>query len=429
MAPVVYTGSIGMFAAADVDPATGRLRKTRSRIPGNHYGVYKLANEGTARIYWADNGVPSVGLRPMTVYGAGRDQGMTSSPTVAIAAAVLGIAVPDHVRRRTRCSSTPRMSRRRCSSRSRSAPDGARIFNLGGSPVSIEDWIEAIEAAVPGARRLLTFEPAPLPFPPDIQHDRLAALGDVPVTAFRDAIAATAESTSGSRPTGGSSGGAGIAPAATAGAATRTSPLLRAGTSGSAVRQTRLTIIGLASLVPVYADPVRPRRPGRAPPGLDGEARRFTGAPPDIDGRRGRGPRSVGPAGVAYHGTARLQDYLALIEAGVMDLQPGRSSTRAGRRSSATCRRSAASSCGWARPASRPTLGRDGTLVDDFVRGGSTRNLDVRNARCGSRSWHDEREALAASALPVASRRAFHGITQRGRQPTTELDLGPTRRH
>ena len=36
-------------------------------------------------------------------------------------------------------------------------------------------------------------EPAPLPFPSDIQHDSLAALGDVPVTPYRDAIAATAQ--------------------------------------------------------------------------------------------------------------------------------------------------------------------------------------------------------------------------------------------
>ena len=78
MAPVVYMGSIGMFSASDVDPVTNQLREDAEPHPGNHYGVYKLANEGTARLYLADAGVPSVGLRPMTVFGAGRDQGMTS---------------------------------------------------------------------------------------------------------------------------------------------------------------------------------------------------------------------------------------------------------------------------------------------------------------------------------------------------------------
>ena len=36
--------------ATDVDPATGRLEEDADAHPGNHYGVYKLANEGTARL-------------------------------------------------------------------------------------------------------------------------------------------------------------------------------------------------------------------------------------------------------------------------------------------------------------------------------------------------------------------------------------------
>lgn len=191
MAPVVYTGSIGMFSAGDVDADSGRLREDAEPHPGNHYGVYKFANEGTARIYWADSGVPSVGLRPMTVYGAGRDQGMTSSPTVAIAAAVLGTPFRITFGGSTLFQYAEDVAKTLILA-SRAELDGARVFNLGGSPVSIEAWIDAIEEAVPGARRLLDFDPAPLPFPADIQHARLAALGDVPVTPYRDAIVATA---------------------------------------------------------------------------------------------------------------------------------------------------------------------------------------------------------------------------------------------
>jgi UDP-glucuronate 4-epimerase len=191
MAPIVYTGSIGMYSASDVDAATGQLREDADPHPGNHYGVYKYANEGTARIYWADSGVPSVGLRPMTVYGAGRDQGMTSSPTVAIAAAVLGTPFRIAFGGSTLYQYAEDVAATLLLA-SRAGPAGAQVFNLGGSPVAMDDWVDAIDAVVPGARTLITYEPKPLPFPSDIQHDSLRVLGDIPVTPYRDAIAATA---------------------------------------------------------------------------------------------------------------------------------------------------------------------------------------------------------------------------------------------
>jgi UDP-glucuronate 4-epimerase len=192
MAQVVYTSSIGMFSASDADPETGQLREDAEPHPGNHYGVYKFANEGTARIYAADSGVPSIGLRPMTVFGAGRDQGMTSSPTVAIAAAVLGLPFRVSFGGSTLFQYAEDVAKTLLIA-SRAEADGAQVFNLGGNPVSIEDWIGAIDEVVPGARALLTAESTPLPFPADIQHDRIAVLGPVPVTPFRAAIAATAE--------------------------------------------------------------------------------------------------------------------------------------------------------------------------------------------------------------------------------------------
>lgn len=191
-APVVYTGSIGMFSPGDADPATGRLEEDAVAHPGNHYGVYKLANEGNARIYWADAGVASVGVRPMTVYGAGRDQGMTSSPTAAIAAAVLGVPFEISFGGSTLFQYAEDVARTVILA-SRSQARDARVFNLGGSRVALEDWVAAIDAAVPGAAALLSLAPTALPFPSDIAHDRVAELGEVPVTPYRDAIAATAD--------------------------------------------------------------------------------------------------------------------------------------------------------------------------------------------------------------------------------------------
>ena len=191
-APVVYTGSIGMFSPGDVDPLTGRLEEDATAHPGNHYGVYKLANEGNARVFWADSGVASVGLRPMTVFGAGRDQGMTSSPTAAIAAAVLGIPFRISFGGSTLFQYAEDVARTLILA-SRSEADGARVFNLGGSRVALTDWIAAIDEAVPGTAGLLSLADVELPFPSDIAHDRLAELGAVPVTPYREAIAATAD--------------------------------------------------------------------------------------------------------------------------------------------------------------------------------------------------------------------------------------------
>jgi nucleoside-diphosphate-sugar epimerase len=191
-APVVYAGSIGMFTLGDADPATGRLEEDAVAHPGNHYGVYKLANEGTARIYWQDNGVASVALRPMTVYGAGRDQGMTSAPTVAIAAAVAGIPYEISFGGATLFQYAEDVARTLILA-SRSRADGARAYNLGGSQVALTEWIAAIDDAVPGSAGRLGLASTELPFPAAIAHDRIAELGDVPVTPHREAIAWTVD--------------------------------------------------------------------------------------------------------------------------------------------------------------------------------------------------------------------------------------------
>ena len=86
----------------------GRLRQLRGRawagrpgaadsvadevrlVPVTHYGAFKVCNELNARVYWLDHGISSVGLRPWTVYGVGRDFGMTSEPTKAIKSVAAG---------------------------------------------------------------------------------------------------------------------------------------------------------------------------------------------------------------------------------------------------------------------------------------------------------------------------------------------------
>ncbi|TMD30220.1 MAG: NAD(P)-dependent oxidoreductase [Chloroflexi bacterium] len=190
--PVVYTSSIGMFEAADADAADGRLHVDATAHPRTHYGVYKLANEGNARVYWLDDGLSSVGLRPLTVYGPGRDQGLTSGPTKAILAAVVGRPYRIAFGGRTLLQYAEDVARALIAA-GRSGLTGARVFNLGGSLVGIDDLVATIERCVPEATGLVTHDPEPLPFPDAIDDAGIEAIGEVPVTPLDEAVRRTVE--------------------------------------------------------------------------------------------------------------------------------------------------------------------------------------------------------------------------------------------
>jgi nucleoside-diphosphate-sugar epimerase len=58
--------------------------------PPNHYGIWKLAGEHLARLFYESSNIPTVCLRLNTTYGPGRDKGMTSAPTSAMKAIASG---------------------------------------------------------------------------------------------------------------------------------------------------------------------------------------------------------------------------------------------------------------------------------------------------------------------------------------------------
>jgi len=191
MGPLVYTGSIGMYSAGDADPRTGRLEANAVPHPANHYGVYKQANEATARVYWADHGLTSIGLRPLTVYGPGRDQGLTSTPTTAIVAAVLGLPYTISFGGRTLFQYARDVAETLILA-SRSGLRGAHAFHLGGNHVELREFVAAIDAAVPGAGSRIDIVEQGLPFPDQIASEAIGVLGPVPVTPLGVGVAETA---------------------------------------------------------------------------------------------------------------------------------------------------------------------------------------------------------------------------------------------
>src|SRR5438128_1767572 len=90
---LVYASSAAVFGPPEFYANTpAPLADDVLLAPSTHYGVFKCCNEGNARIYYQDFGLSSIGLRPWTVYGVGRDFGMTSEPTKAIKSLALGRA-------------------------------------------------------------------------------------------------------------------------------------------------------------------------------------------------------------------------------------------------------------------------------------------------------------------------------------------------
>src|SRR2546430_629375 len=131
---VVYASSAAVFGAGDADCP---LDESAVCEPATHYGVFKRTNEGNARVYFLDHGLNTVGLRPLTVYGVNRDTGLTSDPTKAMKAAVLGI--PFHIRFSGATDfqyvEDTAAAFIRCSD---AGPDGAHVFNLHGETVEVK---------------------------------------------------------------------------------------------------------------------------------------------------------------------------------------------------------------------------------------------------------------------------------------------------
>jgi nucleoside-diphosphate-sugar epimerase len=186
---VVYASSAAVHGpAAD---GGGSVADEVRLSPLTHYGAFKVCNELNARVYWLDHGITSVGLRPWTVYGVGRDFGMTSEPTKAIKSVALerpyrisygGMQdmqyVGDVAATFVRALTQPF--------------EGADAFNLRGAVEPIEAFLDAFCEAVPAARTLVSHGDRQLPIAPDLDGRRLESrLGPIPRTPLRDGIADT----------------------------------------------------------------------------------------------------------------------------------------------------------------------------------------------------------------------------------------------
>jgi UDP-glucuronate 4-epimerase len=161
--------------------------------PGSLYGVYKQANEGTARLYWESWQVPSVGLRPYIVYGVGRDQGMTSDPTKAMLAVAAGRPFQIQFSGEAGMQYAPDVAAIFVQS-AMATPQGGDAYLLRGSIVTVAEIVDTIAEIDPRARELVDVVEQPLPLPADLSDAGLRSIiGEVPHTPLKDAVADTME--------------------------------------------------------------------------------------------------------------------------------------------------------------------------------------------------------------------------------------------
>ena len=158
--------------------------------PGTLYGVYKQANEHTARIYWQDWQIGSVGLRPYIVYGVGRDQGMTSDIAKAILAAAAGRSFRINFAGPVALQYADDVARMFIEA-ARASFKGAAACNLRNDVIEVADFVSMLQAEVPEAQVNFAHDRG-LPFPADLDDSGLRRIiGKMPHTPLRTALRQT----------------------------------------------------------------------------------------------------------------------------------------------------------------------------------------------------------------------------------------------
>jgi nucleoside-diphosphate-sugar epimerase len=177
LAPITYASSIAAFAPDG----------TMAGHPSTIYGVYKRANEATAHVYFEESLVSSTGLRPHTVYGVGRDQGVTSAPTTAMLAAAAGMPFQIPYGGGAQLQFARDVARGFIAA-SLAGKAGAEVHNLPGRRVTIPELIEALGVVGMG------FADTPLPFPEELDSSSFTvAYPDVGETPLAEGVAATVD--------------------------------------------------------------------------------------------------------------------------------------------------------------------------------------------------------------------------------------------
>lgn len=196
---VVFASSAAVYGMRAMYPEPG-ITEDAPLAPPNHYGIWKLAGEHLARLFYGNTKVPTVCLRINTTYGKGRDQGKTSAPTNALkaiaTAAITGTSIPFEMPYQGRenyhfvedvgahfaaCALQPY--------------EGFGAFNIKGETIAITEFLDivkqqATEMGIGEYAQLSIAEGAdPNLFVSDLSHDKIAiTFKDLPLTSIAEGV-------------------------------------------------------------------------------------------------------------------------------------------------------------------------------------------------------------------------------------------------
>ncbi len=189
----VFASSAAVYGMRSMYPQA-TIQEDVPLAPPNHYGIWKLAGEHLARLFYDKTKTPTVCLRINTTYGKGRDKGKTSAPTNAMKALVMGamtsepltFKMPYQGRENYHFVEDVGTHFAECTLQPFT---GFGAFNIKGKTIAIEDFLaiisqQAQEMGMASPTQLSIMDGAPPNlFAYDLSHDKIdRTFKDLPLT-------------------------------------------------------------------------------------------------------------------------------------------------------------------------------------------------------------------------------------------------------
>jgi len=195
----VFASSAAVYGMRAMYPNPG-IKEDAQLAPPNHYGVWKLAGEHLAHLFYKTTQVPTVCLRINTTFGKGRDKGKTSAPTNALKAITMGalnnklipFEMPYDGRENYHFVEDIGSYFAACTLQDYK---GFGAFNVKGKTIGIEDFLAIIkeEATKLGMAEFVSLSIAegaePNLFVSDLSHEKIdRTFNDLPLTSISEGV-------------------------------------------------------------------------------------------------------------------------------------------------------------------------------------------------------------------------------------------------